>query len=186
MLVIAVDPGLNVGIAYKFPNGNFGTATMPNQPDWDTNMQALLLELDERKPDIIVFEGFTGRQAFNKFSIETTEMVGAIRGFCLLKHIAYVKQMPGDRIMRVPSATRMLEERRAALRAAGEKWTFTNHEVSALAHLLTWEINNDRPAVAARIAASRGRAAPRASTPRSTTVKTPVTRSTRSTSRSRS
>lgn len=152
-MILAVDPGLNVGLAYRFQNGNFGTMTMPKQDDWNINMHELVNEIRMRVPDEIVIESFVGFQMQNAYGIETMEVIGAVRGACLVLGIPCVKQTPAQRMTRVPSAKRLLEERKAEMRAAGTKWTYTDHEVSALAHLLTREA---AVANAARLASFTG------------------------------
>lgn len=138
-MLFCIDPGLNVGKAYRFNNGHFGTVTMPKQDDWNLNMHDLVQEIMDRRPDEVVIESFVGFQMQNAYGIETMELIGAVRGACLVLDIPCVKQTPSQRMTRVPSAKRLLEERKAEMRAAGTKWTYTDHEVSALAHLLTRE-----------------------------------------------
>lgn len=138
-MIMAIDPGLNVGLAYRFSNGHFGTMTMPKQDDWNINMHDLVQEIRQRCADEIVIESFVGFQMQNAYGIETMELIGAVRGACLVLGIPCIKQTPSQRVTRVPTAKRLLEERKAEMRAIGTKWTYTDHEVSALAHLLTRE-----------------------------------------------
>lgn len=138
-MIMAIDPGLNIGLAFRFKNGNFGTMTMTKQDDWNRNMYDLVEEIRQRVPRVVVIESFVGFQMQNVYGIETMELIGAVRGACLVLDIPCVKQTPSQRMTRVPSAKRMLEERKAEMRAIGQRWTYTNHEESALAHLLTRE-----------------------------------------------
>lgn len=136
-MIIAIDPGLNVGLAFRFDNTAWGTLTMPPRKDWDANFQDLIHELRKRAASLscVVIESFVGRQQMlSKYGIETIELVGAVRGACLVFNIELIKQTPGERFSMVAEATSLLAARRKEL-----KISYTDHEISALSHLLVYE-----------------------------------------------
>lgn len=149
-MILVIDPGLNVGLAYRYDNRQWGTITWAKQDNWDINTKDIIDEIVAKKPDEVVIESFVGFQMQNAYGIETMEFIGVVRGACLALNIKLTKQTPAQRITRVPTAKLMLEGRKDVLRAAGTKWTYTDHEVSALAHLLT------REAAIAKLAAYTG------------------------------
>lgn len=138
--ILSIDPGLNIGLAMRFDNGSWGTMTFRRQDDLDANILELILDIKERMPGTVIIESFVGRQMFNRDSIETTEVLGALRGACIALDIRYIKQTPSVKTTREPTARFLLEERRAECkRLKIEGGRFTNHEISALAHLLAYE-----------------------------------------------
>lgn len=134
-MIMAIDPGLNVGIAYRFDNNNWGTLTFLSNDNTDINMREIVYQIRSRSNlKVVVIESFLGIQMQSSAGIATIELIGAVRGICLACDIPCVKQTPAQRITMVPTAQNMLAERRTAIGSS-----FTNHEVSALAHLLAFE-----------------------------------------------
>lgn len=132
---MAIDPGQNVGLALRFDNGNWGTLTVPKVPDGDERFDMVLSTLaeawDKYHPTGLVVESFkTMSRYVSKYGLETIELVGAIRALAYVHHVPIVQQMPSQRLFMQHQAHDLLKERRAP---------FTDHEVSALSHLLAYE-----------------------------------------------
>lgn len=134
-MILAVDPGQNTGVALRFDNGNWGTLTVPKVDTADERFDMVLSTLAEQikkyECNTLVLERFTSMSRYlSKYGIETIELVGAVRALCYFHGIRVTLQMPGHRIGMEGSATKMLSLRRQP---------YTDHEVSALAHLLAYE-----------------------------------------------
>jgi hypothetical protein len=99
-------------------------------------MNAILTDILVRKPDTVVIEAFIGIQLLSKYGIETLELIGAVRGVCMVNNIPCEKRTPASRKLMEIEAKALLDERR---RRMGPTFSYTVHEVSALAHLLSWE-----------------------------------------------
>lgn len=130
---LAVDPGLNTGIAFRFNNQAWGTLTIPNMPDAAERLQLVLDTILERVSDGcdgIVIEAFVTMGYLSKYGIETIELVGALKAVCKIYSVPFAKQMPIQRMSMERTAHDMLKSRGGR---------FTDHEVSALAHLLYYE-----------------------------------------------
>lgn len=82
----------------------------------------------------VIIESFLGIQYRGNHGIDTLELIGAVRGVCAVQNILLVKQAPIERKGKERAALALLEERKIKYKLA-----YTPHEVSALAHLLTYE-----------------------------------------------
>lgn len=149
-MLMAVDPGQNTGMAFRFDNGNWGTLTVQKVPDaaerFDMVLSLLLEQLDGKhgRVNTLVMESFkTMSRYLSKYGLETIELVGAVRALCYVKDVPVVHQMPAQRLAFEKLAADMLKKRDVM---------FTDHEVSALAHLLCYEYRTEQ--VAKREAAS--------------------------------
>lgn len=134
-MIVAIDPGQNVGLAVRFDNTNWGTLTIEKVPDADDRFDLLLATLTEqfdRGPcEMVVVESFkTMSRYLSKYGLETIELVGAIRALCWQRGVSVTLQMP---IQRKPW------ENTAAAMVKARKRPATDHEVSALSHLLAYE-----------------------------------------------
>lgn len=142
MVIVAVDPGQNVGMAFRFDNGNWGTLTVEKLPTaderFDVTLGTLVEQFQKNPCEVLVLERFTSMSRYlSKFGIETIELVGAIRAVCYLSGVEVALQMPGHRLGMEGDARTLLKER-------GRR--FTDHETSALAHLLAYETMQTRAA----------------------------------------
>lgn len=135
-MFIAIDPGLSTGMAFRFNNGQWGTVTIPNMPDPNERLGLVLgTVVDQLMPgkdrcEAIIVEAFITMGYLSRYGIETLELVGALKSVCYLWSIPFVKQVPGIRMGMEPTAKKMLKARETQ---------FTDHEVSALSHLLSYE-----------------------------------------------
>lgn len=139
-IIIAVDPGQNVGMAFRFENKNWGTLTIPKVPTAEERFSLLLETLAEQitatKCDVVVVESFkTMSRYLSKYGLETIELVGAIRALCYNYEVPIVQQMPAQRTAFEADAKKLLN---------GRKNAYSDHEVSALAHLLFYEYREGR------------------------------------------
>lgn len=138
-MIMSIDPGINTGIAYRFDNEALGTLTVEKPPDetveaWDRSMLDIISFIVGHKPSTVVIESFLGIQMQSKYGIETMELIGAVRGCCLSMGIMLVKQPPAYRMTSVPMAKDILQLMKERFNKP-----YTNHEVSALSHLLAYE-----------------------------------------------
>lgn len=134
-MMMAIDPGQNVGMALRFDNGNWGTLTVEKVPSGDERFDMVLSTLIELfnkyKPEGMVVESFkTMSRYVSKYGLETLELIGAIRAIAYLHKVPIVQQMPSQRLFMEHEAKQLLKERANR---------YTDHEVSALAHLLAYE-----------------------------------------------
>lgn len=134
-MMMAIDPGQNVGMALRFDNGNWGTLTVEKVPSGDERFDMVLSTLIELfnkyKPEGMVVESFkTMSRYVSKYGLETLELIGAIRAIAYLHKVPIVQQMPSQRLFMEHEAKQLLKDRANR---------YTDHEVSALAHLLAYE-----------------------------------------------
>lgn len=134
-MIMAIDPGQNVGMAFRFDNGNWGTLTVEKVPDEDDRLDMVLSTLVETwekyHPTTVVIERFATMSRYvSKYGLETIELVGAVRAVAYVHKITLVQQMPNQRLFMQHQAKELLRE---------AKRRHTDHEVSALAHLLAHE-----------------------------------------------
>jgi hypothetical protein len=133
MTIISLDPGLTSGFAIRFDNGSWGTAAIPR------SMMEVVSKIDEYKPTILIIETFIGIAYNSKYGIETMELIGAVKYWCLLNNCELVRRTNVQRKPLMPAAIVLLQERRKLL---GKR--YVDHETDALAHLLSWERDVER------------------------------------------
>ena len=134
-MLITVDPGQNVGMALRFDNGNWGTLTVEKVPSgadrFDMVLSTLVELVDKYAPKVIVIESFkTMSRYVSTYGLETLELIGAVRAVAYLRETPVVMQSPQERVFMEGDAKGLLKERNKR---------YTDHEVSALAHLLAYE-----------------------------------------------
>lgn len=142
-MILCVDPGLSTGLAARLDSGEFWTDTVRGSEEV---FRKIVLMLDEHKPACVVIETFLGIQRMSAYGIETIELIGAIKGQCILRGVPFHRQTPAYRKMAEREATKLLDERSVLLNAANAQapggtklYGYSDHEVSALAHLLMYE-----------------------------------------------
>lgn len=134
--IAAIDPGLTTGIAYRFSHGEWGTVSVPR-----SMKEVVLVQLESYQPKIIIIETFIGMGYLSKYGIETMELVGAIKFWCIWREAELVRRTNVQRRPLIPVAKDMLLERKKKL---GASFSFTDHEMDALSHLLSWERDVER------------------------------------------
>ena len=139
MRVLAIDPGGSTGMA-MWEGSEVRTLTVPSM---DTIGEVVSVIIEAR-PDIIVVETFLSTGKLSKYGIWTLELIGVIKTLVHLAHSdtlvwhledwkpSIVRRSPSQRIVFEPKAKALLKARPAI---DGHRLIFTDHEVSALAHL---------------------------------------------------
>lgn len=137
---IAVDPGQHTGLALRFDNDAWGTALadkVPSAADRLDMVLSLIREhIEKGNCSAVIVETFRTMGYLSKYGIETIELVGAIKGLCYVYSVPVVRQDPSARAPFEARAKTMLKERSNTL-----ELPMSDHEVSALAHLLRYEYN---------------------------------------------
>lgn len=146
-MILSIDPGLSTGLAARLDNGHWWTDTVVGSEEAFKYVVGLITNL---KPNKVVIEHFSTMQYLSKYGIETIELIGAIKGACAVHNVPLYRQTPLTRKPKEQEATAMLKERKQQLGGSIEtkvtgtaaiviKPGYTDHEVSALAHLLMFE-----------------------------------------------
>lgn len=137
-MIIAVDPGQHTGVAMRFDNDAWGTVLADKVPDANERLDMILSLLrdclEKGTCTTVVIENFKTMGYLSKYGIETIELIGAIKGLCYLYAIPIARQDPQHRLPFERQATVLLKERSRTLNIPT-----SDHEVSALAHLLRYE-----------------------------------------------
>lgn len=134
-MIVGIDPGGTTGLAFRLDADNgphvYATVEVPGY-----NIESVVGALTQRaaKIEVVVIESFLGIQYRGGHGIETLEMIGAVRGICAFLKIPVVKQAPAMRKPFERLAKERLQKRKTELGIG-----YSDHEVSALAHLLRWE-----------------------------------------------
>ena len=133
MIILSFDPGGTTGIAIKLAAGDGSLGTLrhdhyitENERDPYQTLQRII----DYMPDVVVMEQFQTMHMISSHGLRTVELVGMIQAICWHLKIPCYRHTPQQRYPFIAAATRILE-------AKGEK--FTDHEQSALAHLLYYE-----------------------------------------------
>lgn len=118
--MIAIDPGVNIGLAMRETDGTLNLHTT-REPDmlWD------LLKVP--KIEGVIVEKFATAGRLSKYGLYTIEIVGGVKALCYSMGIPLWIQIPQFRY-------RMLTEARKYTKQAD-----THHAIDALAHLLVRE-----------------------------------------------
>lgn len=132
-MLLAIDPGGSSGLAFRLDDAqaSFACITIPGY-----DIKRIVTEIAQRSTqvEVVIIESFLGIQWRGGHGIATIEVIGAVMGICSLLNIPCVKQTPQQRTMQERKATEMLVRRKSLIGLG-----YTPHEVSALAHLLTYE-----------------------------------------------
>lgn len=115
-------------MAVRFDNEQWGTLCVPR------SLRTVMDQITDFAPRKIAIETFIGMGYLSKYGIETMELIGAIKYYCLLHDVEMVRRTNVQRAHQMPEAIKLLRER-----YSGTKYRFENHEIDALAHLLSWE-----------------------------------------------
>lgn len=120
---------MSVGIASRI-DGKYATLTLKGA-------DLLYDMLRDYKPDIVTVETFFTAGRVGVAMIRTIEMVGGVRAACRVLGVPCYGQTPGARVARVDDAKTVFAS------VHGHRPIMTkdqdDHEISALAHLLTLE-----------------------------------------------
>jgi len=109
-------------------------------PTADERLQMFLTllteQLDSEPCSAVVIENFVTMGYMSKYGLETVELVGAVKTIAWQRKLPLVRQAPG---VRLP-----FERQAMALFKARKQTQYTDHEVSALSHLLCYEAQAER------------------------------------------
>lgn len=124
MKIIAIDPGISVGIAV-FIEPVYKTLTTKEPDD-------LYSLFDKSYPfDVVIIERFSA-QDISSYGLYTVEMVGGVTAVASVLGMPLVRQQPQFRQGFLEYAKRMLN-------ADSTLGSWTRHERDALAHLLAYQ-----------------------------------------------
>lgn len=115
MLVLALDPGVTTGAAFRETNIHTLILGTP---------EAVYSWIEDRNWDAVVYESFYTGNRINKYGLATVKLIGGILALCWYKNINTYERPPQAKIAFMNDA---------------KKITTREHEVDALAHLLSWE-----------------------------------------------
>jgi len=123
LLVLAIDPGITTGLAYN-NNGIYCTSEYTIKEDlWSLINSPSLW-------DAVVYERFLTGGRISAPGLYTVNLIGSIEYICFSKKINIYPQMPQKKIAFLKQAKEILGK------------GHSDHEVDALAHLLSWEYHN--------------------------------------------
>lgn len=135
--IVAIDPGLTTGIAYRMV---LNEGEPPEVwTDESKTLEDLLEQLRENQIQVVVVERFATSGRISRYGLETVEIVGALRGFAWCHNIQLVKQTPQSRRSWIDDAN---AHPGASLH--GRKKHEGRHERDALAHLLQYVYFKER------------------------------------------
>lgn len=129
--LLAVDPGGNIGVALRLPNGSIATHRLQTQELlWDYFVSGSPL------PDHVIVEEWTYRDGIARpEGVLTASLVSSLRGICYVLNIPIALRTPGSRYGYMDEATKWYQKRYSVTKPNKGH----SHEIDALAHLLTWE-----------------------------------------------
>ncbi len=126
----AIDPGPHTGLAFVVNENEYRTYTLTGKEEvWS------FLALLENKCDSIIVEVYSTANRVSKYGIQTIEIIGGVDAFCAITGRKCVRRQPQQR-------KAFIDKARAYLHNTN-KSEFTEHEVDALAHLMSWEHENE-------------------------------------------
>lgn len=126
MIVMAIDPGICTGLAFKI-GGMYKVAVATDTRDvWKL--------VWEDKPDLVLIEQFQA-QHISRYGLRTVELVGAVESLCWAANIKFVRRIPQHREPGIAGAVRWLEANPQVARTM-------QHHIDALAHIFAYERQN--------------------------------------------
>jgi hypothetical protein len=120
---MAIDPGGTTGVAIRFPDGTFKTVSITKKTD--------LYDLIRPPVQVCIYEEFQA-QLISGYGLHTVRLVGAIEALCWKEGIKPVPRQPQRRKAYVNKAVALLHD-------LNQQYEYTDHEIDALAHLLSYE-----------------------------------------------
>lgn len=129
--IVAFDPGVHVGIAWRDDNGKLGATMIYNN-------LVLTYKYIINRPDVVVFEDFETSGNISKDGLYTVRVVGGIQALCLEHHVPCVLQIPQARYS-------TMDEAKAYIKRTLGRGKYTPHHIDALAHLLAYESRQHIP-----------------------------------------
>lgn len=125
MIVMAIDPGIVSGLAWKI-NGEYRVAVATNPTTvWE------FIALAGTRPDLVLVEQFAATH-IARFGLRTVELVGATEALCWANKIECVRRTPQHMIPGVANAVRWLTANNKDVKTM-------EHHKDALAHIMAYE-----------------------------------------------
>lgn len=123
MIVMAIDPGITTGLAFK-AGGVYKVAVATDTRDvWKL--------VWEEKPDLVIIEPFQA-QLISRYGLRTVELVGAVEALCWAAGIRLERRVPQHREPGMAPAIRWLEANPQGAKTM-------QHHIDALAHIMAYE-----------------------------------------------
>lgn len=120
--ILAIDPGMTIGIAMLSEDGKYHTCTITNPVE--------LYDLIGTHWSHVVVEQFIAQGRLSSHCIYTIEQIGAIKAICTLRGVPISTQVPQTR-------RAFLEKSYDYLRMTVHS-NIATHEIDALAHLMAY------------------------------------------------
>ena len=120
MNILAIDPGVESGIAIRFDGGKI-SAIVSYTPEY---VWEIVISM---KWNAVVYENFTTAGRISRYGLHTVQIIGGIRALCIERKIKCYPRTPQSRMAFQVQAKNILNKGIAI------------HAVEALAHLLSWE-----------------------------------------------
>lgn len=128
--VLAFDPGITTGIAYRPEKDKYVTCVSKDPAEvWGF--------INPETVDLVIYEDFVA-QLISRYGLATVRVVGGIQSRCDQHGIKILLHRPQMRKAFIDIARSWLIEH------TGSKGT-GRHEIDALAHILTWEWMQEHP-----------------------------------------
>lgn len=128
--ILAVDPGVTVGVATKIGDNYMALEVGTKEDVWN------FLRVDW---DYVVVERFKTAGMISVYGLHTVEMVGGLQGICHVKSIPLTFHPPAKRKAFMREAASILTAKKVHFSKADD------HAHDALAHLLAFEYYMDHP-----------------------------------------
>lgn len=126
--ILAFDPGVTTGMAYKMPDGSYMTVALGQYAEidvWDSITPSI---------DLVLYEEFKATD-ISKYGLYTVRLIGGILAICHKLEIKVQKQQPQQRRSFIPYARQHIKETKGD--------TYVIHEVDALSHIFFYEYRNN-------------------------------------------
>lgn len=123
MIILAIDPGITIGLAWKI-HGEYKVAVA-------TDIKDVWQFIYNDKPDLVIAEQFQA-QHISRYGLRTVELVGSLESLAWAAGIRMVRRIPQQREMGMAPAIRWLEANPQVARTM-------QHHIDALAHIMAYE-----------------------------------------------
>lgn len=122
MKVLAIDPGLTTGLAWRLDDGTWSTMNCTEHMAVWRMVRSPMYAWDH-----VILEDYAG-QLISKEGLQTLRIIGGVQDACDAANIPLTMEWPTERRWKLTDAAALLKGQGA-----------TPHQKDALAHLLNWE-----------------------------------------------
>lgn len=123
-IIMAIDPGVTTGIAYKLPDGSYETVAIGQYEEdevWDSITNNI---------GLVIYENFKCI-TISTYGLYTVRLIGGIIALCRANKIPIIKHEPAHRKPYLRFSKQYLREH--------DKTGIMIHQQDALAHLMKWD-----------------------------------------------